>query len=176
MRKLLFFTFFATAFFACTDKAGTLKGRIATLEKEFSSKDLPDEKKAAEFIVTAEQLASLVEKSDSNLYVDLLLKAAGLAKTMEQPQKAIEIYSKIVEKMPEHPKAPTAFFMLGFVYANDLKDLEKAKAAYELFLQKFPNDDLAESARIELRNLGKSEAEIMKEFMQNSPDSSNAVQ
>jgi tetratricopeptide (TPR) repeat protein len=176
MRKLLFFTLFATAFFACTDKVGTLKGRIEALEKEFNSTDLPDEKKANEFIATAEQLASMVEKSDSNLYVDLLIKAAGLAKTMEQPQKAIELYSKIVEKMPQHPKAPTAFFMLGFVYANDLKDMEKAKAAYELFLQKFPNDELAESARMELKNLGKSEEEIIKEFMQNHADSSKAVQ
>ncbi len=175
MRKLLFFTLFATAFFACTDKAGTLQGRIAALEKEFNSTDLPDEKKANEFIIAAEQLAALVEKSDSSRYVELLLKAAGLAKTMDQPQKALELYSKITEKMPQHSKAPTAFFMLGFVYANDLKDMEKAKAAYELFLQKFPNDELAESARMELKNLGKSEEEIIKEFIQNSADSSKAV-
>lgn len=176
MRKLLFFSFLGIAMTACADKAGTLREHLSVLDKEFSGADVTDKKKAEEFIVTAEQLASVVEKSNPDEYVEVLLKAAGLAKTIEQPQKAIELYTKITEKMPQHPKAPTAYFMIGFVYANDLKDLEKGKAAFELFLEKFPDDEMAESARAELKNLGKSPEEVLKEILQNSPDSSNAVQ
>ena len=176
MRKLFVLTILGIALFACTDKAGTLRGKLDALDKEFGGANVTDKKKAEEFIVAAGQLASLVEKSNPDEYVDVLLKAGGLARTIEAPQQAIELYSKITEKMPEHPKAPTAFFMIGFVYANDLKDLEKGKAAYELFLEKFPNDDMAESARGELKNLGKSPEEVLKELLQNNPDSSNAVQ
>lgn len=176
MRKLLFFTLFGFALTACTDKAAALRERLSALDAEFGGAGVTDKKKADEFIATAEQLASVVEKSNPDEYVEVLLKAAGLAKTIEQPQKAIELYSKITEKMPQHPKAPTAFFMIGFVYANDLRDLEKGKAAYELFLQKFPDDEMAESARGELRNLGKTPEEVLKEMLQNNPDSSNAVQ
>lgn len=171
MRKLLFFALFLTTFFACTDKESTLRNRVAALEKEFSGADFPDEKKAGEYIASAEELAGLVKEKNPNECADLLLKAAGLAKTIDNPQKSIELYSKLADGMPEHKKAPTAFFMLAYVYANDLKDLDKARAAYEVFLQKFPNDELAESARTELKNLGKSEEEILEEIKKNNPDS-----
>lgn len=176
MRKLIFLNLFSILLMACGDKEGTLRERLEALDKEFGGASVTDKKKAEEFIVAAEQLASMVRQSKPDEYVDLLLKAGGLARTIEEPQKAIEIYSKITETMPQHKKAPTAFFMTGFVYSNDLKDLEKGKAAYELFLEKFPNDEMAESARGELKNLGKSPEEVLKELLQNAPDSSNAVQ
>jgi tetratricopeptide (TPR) repeat protein len=198
MRKLFFFTLFATAFFACTDKEATLRGRLAALDKEatlrgrlaaldkeatlrgrlaaldkeFGGANVTDEKKAEEFIVAAEQLAGLVKEKDPNECADLLLKAAGLAKTIENPQKAIELYSKLADGMPQNPKASTALFMIGFVYENDLGDLEKAKATYESFLQKYPNDpDFADDAQTALKMLGKSPEEIIKEFEQQNRDS-----
>lgn len=172
MRKLLFLTLFATAFFACTDKEATLRGRLAVLDKEFGGANVTDKKKAEEFIIAAEQLAGLVEKTKPDEYVDLILKAAGLAKTIENPQKAIELYSKLADGMPQHPKAPTALFMLGFVYENDLGDLAKAKEIYESFLQKYPNDaDFADDAQTALKMLGKSPEEIIKEFEQQNRDS-----
>jgi len=172
MRKLFFFTLFATAFFSCTDKVGTLTGRLEALDKEMGGATVTDKKKAEEFIVTAEQLAGLVEKTDSAKYADVLLKAAGLAKTIENPQKAVELYAKLADGMPQHPKAPTALFMLGFVYENDLGDLPKAKSIYESFLQKYPNDpDFADDAHTALKMLGKTPEEIIREFEQQNRDS-----
>lgn len=171
MRELLFFTLFATAFLACTDKEATLRGRLAALDKEFGGAAVTDTSKAQEFIVTAEQLASIVEKSDTNQSVELLLKAAGLAKTVGSFDKSLALYKTVTERFSQHPQASTAFFMVGFVYANDLRELEKGKAAYELFLEKYPNDPMAESARGEIRNLGRPADEIIKDFMQNNPDS-----
>ena len=176
MRKLLFFCLFGITLTACTDKAATLRERLAALNNEFGGSSVTDKLKAEEYITVAGQLADLVEKSAPDEYVEILIKAGGLAKTIGEPQKAIELYTKVTEKMPQHPQASTAYFMIGFIYANDLKDLGKGKAAFELFLEKYPNDEMAESARGELRNLGKSPEEVLKEFLQNSPDSSNAVQ
>jgi len=125
-----------------------------------------DKLKAEDFIKTSEQLAALVQKTNPDQYVDLLLKAAGLAKAIEKPEKAIELYAQVLANAPQHPKAATAQFMKGFIYANDLNQLDKAKAAYEVFLQKYPNDELAESAKMELENLGKSPEELIKKFEQ----------
>ncbi len=175
MRKLLFFTLFATTFFACTDKEATLRDRLSALDKEFGGANVTDKKKAEEFIVTAEQLADLVKEKDPNEYANLLLKAAGLAKTIENPLKAIELYAKIADGMPQNPKAPTALFMLGFVYENDLGDLTKAKSVYESFLQKYPNDpDFADDAQNALKMLGKSPEDIIKSFEQQNRDSLQA--
>lgn len=172
MRKLLFFTLFAIVLFACTDKEAALQGRLAALDKEMGGATVTDKKKADEFIIAAEQLAGLVKERDPDQYADLLLKAAGLAKTIANPQKAIELYSKLADQMPEHKKAPTALFMLGFVYENDLGDLDKAKSIYESFLQKYPDDpDFADDAQTALKMLGKSPEEIIREFERQNRDS-----
>ncbi|HRI61101.1 MAG TPA: tetratricopeptide repeat protein [Saprospiraceae bacterium] len=176
MRKLLLCTLCATAFLACTDKAGTLRGRLDALDKEFSGADVTDKKKAEEFIVTAEQLAALIKEKDPDQYADLILKAAGLAKTIENPHKAVELYTQLAEGMPNHPKAPTALFMLGFVYENDLGDLAKARSVYESFLQKYPDDPgFADDAKFSLENLGVPPDSLAKKFEQMNKDSSARV-
>lgn len=156
---------------ACSDNSGKkiadLTQKLTKLDQEMAGANVTDKAKALDFIQTSEILAPLVEKSNQEQYVDVTLKAAGLAKTIGQPQKAIELYQKIADGLPNHPKAPTALFMLGFVYENDLNNLDKAKAIYQDFLKKYPNDpDFADDARNSLKNLGKSPEELIKEFEQ----------
>lgn len=161
MLALCLFCFFAS----CTEKSEALTERLVSLDKAMGGAAVTDKTKAEEFIKTSEELAALVEKSNPDQYVDVLLKAAGLAKTIGNPQKAIELYTKVAAGLPQHKKAPTALFMIGFVQENDLNDLEKAKATYEMFLQKYPNDpDFADDAQNALKMLGKSPEEIIREF------------
>ncbi|MDX1910979.1 MAG: tetratricopeptide repeat protein [Saprospiraceae bacterium] len=142
-----------------------LQEKLVKLDKAMGGANVNDKAKADEFIKTSEELAALVEKNQPDQYAEVLLKAAGLAKTIEQPQKAIELYTKVAEGMPQHKKAPTALFMIGFVQENDLNDLSKAKATYETFLQRYPNDpDFADDAQNALKMLGKSPEEIIREF------------
>jgi TolA-binding protein len=55
-------------------------------------------------------------------------------------------------------------FLKAFVYEDQLHDLNKAKKYYEEFLEKYPDSDFADDARISLQNLGKSPEELIKEF------------
>ncbi len=176
MRKHLFFVLFALAFTACkpdpAQKVTQLEQQLIVLDKEFGGSKVVDKEKAAAFIQTSEELAALVQPTDPDKYVSVMMKAAGLAKTIENPQKAIELYGKVVNGLPRHAKAPTALFMQAFIYENDLVDIPKAKVAYELFLEKYPNDpDFADDAQNSLKMLGKSPEEIIREFekMQQKP-------
>jgi len=54
--------------------------------------------------------------------------------------------------------------MIGYRYANDLNDLEKAKEAYNEFLQKYPEHELAPSVQWELDHLGQDISEIELNF------------
>lgn len=165
MKKFIALTFLGLFIFACnTDKTAALQQRLTDLSAAMGGAAATDKSKAEDFIKTSETLAALVQKNNPEQYVDLLLKAAGLAKTIEKPEKAIELYALILANAPQHPKATTAQFMTGFIYANDMNELDKAKVAYEAFLQKHPNDELAESAKMELENLGKSPEELIKKF------------
>ena len=165
MRNLLFVALLGLSIFACnTDKTAELQQHLAELSTAMGGAAATDKSKAEDFIKTSEALAKLVQKTDPEQYVDLLLKAAGLAKTIEQPAKAVELYALIIANAPQHPKAATAQFMTGFIYANDMNELDKAKVAYEAFLQKYPTDELTESAKMELENLGKSPEELIRKF------------
>ena len=70
-----------------------------------------------------------------------------------------------------------ALFMTGFVQENLLKNLDKAKTAYELFLQRYPNDpDFADDAQNCLKLLGKSPEEIFQQFEKQSKETQKATQ
>ncbi len=125
-------------------------------------------KSAAEpFLQISEAYATLVQNTDPDKQAGLLMRAAGLAKTIGDPNKALRLYYNVAEKMPNHPKAPTALFMMAFIYENDLKDLDKAKSTYEDFLKKYPNDpDYTDDVQSALKFLGMPPEEIIRQFEQ----------
>lgn len=140
---------------------------LVALDKEMGGAIVKDKSKADVFIEVAEGYAALLQSSQLDKSVDLLLKAAGLAKSIGNPNKAIQLYYKVGEKMPQHSKAPTALFMMAFIYENDLKQLDKAKSTYELFLQRYPQDpDYADDAQNALKYLGMPAEEIIRQFEQ----------
>jgi TolA-binding protein len=72
----------------------------------------------------------------------------------EQYDQAIENFKNVVKYYPEGENTPKAIFMIGYIYANNVNNLEEAKKYYETFLAKYPNDDLADDAQYELQTLG----------------------
>ncbi len=80
----------------------------------------------------------------------------------ESLNKAIEYYKKTYTEYPESPLAPNALFMTAFIQANELNKSELAKENYNEFLKRFPNNELAFSAKAELENLGVPAEEILK--------------
>ena len=88
------------------------------------------------------------------------------AKELQEEQKydeAVVKYEQLVELHPRSQFAPQSQFMIGFIYANEIKELEKAKVAYETFLSQYADrsdSGMVASAEWELRNLGKDINEI----------------
>ncbi|TNE51128.1 MAG: tetratricopeptide repeat protein [Bacteroidetes bacterium] len=124
---------------------------------------------AKNFIEISDGYSILVEQANPNKHVDLIMRAAKLAKSVGDPNTALRFFYNVAEKKPDHPKAPEALFMMGYIYANDLKDIEKARSTYESFLERYPNDpDYADDAAMEIKFLGMSPEEIIRQFEQNS--------
>jgi TolA-binding protein len=78
-------------------------------------------------------------------------------------KKAIEYYGKIFKEYPNSDEASKALFMKGFVESNELQDFQAAKASFNMFIQKYPNNEMIPSAKAELENMGKPPEEILKE-------------
>lgn len=115
----------------------------------------------------------LADYPKSEYYQDALLQAGQLYQghvNQEIPyeqslRKAISAYRKFYSQYQNDPKAPQTLFMIGFVQANELKELDSAKATYTKFVETYPDNEMAESARTELENLGLSADEILAKKM-----------
>lgn len=103
---------------------------------------------------------------EDSLSAEYLFKAADLYRAQHKYEPALDIYSKIQQNYPNYKKVPQTIFLQGFVYENDVKDLEKAKERYSAFLEKYPEHELAKDVQFSLNNLGRSPEDIIKEFNQ----------
>ena len=94
----------------------------------------------------------------------LLHKAGEAARATRAFNAALDIYERLYERYPDFEKAPQALFLMAFTLDNDLQRHAEAKALYETFLEKYPNDDFADDTQFLLQNLGKTDEEIIQSF------------
>jgi len=121
-----------------------------------------DNEMAKQYIAACEEYA--VKFATDSLAPTLLLKAAEASRNIRDYNTALKIYDQIIIDFPTYEKAPQALFLKAFTVDDNMGKKEEAKVIYEEFLEKYPDDDFAESARFMLDNLYKSDAEIIKGF------------
>ena len=116
-------------------------------------------------LVTYEKL--MVNYPDTPQAPEVYFKIAQVAGSLKQFEKCIDAYQQIVEQFPDHSIAQKSQFMIGYVYANEQKNFEKAKEAYQYFLNNYSEADsgMTASAEFELKYLGKDISDI--DFLQN---------
>lgn len=99
---------------------------------------------------------------DDSLAPEYLFKAAEIQRNFQKYDKALYLLDQAYQKYAEHYRAPYCLFVMGLIYQDDLKDLEKAKEKYDWFLQKFPDHEFADDTQFLLDNLDKSDEEILR--------------
>lgn len=119
--------------------------------------------------IAAKQFAQVAEQLVNKFPGDTLAalpyyRSAEVVRAMNDPKGAAAIYERVNREFPSYSKAGEALFMLAFTYDEDLNDLGKAKAAYQKFIETYPNDGFADDAEMLIQNLGKSDEEILKEL------------
>jgi TolA-binding protein len=89
-------------------------------------------------------------------------RAVKNMKPVDELNKAVEYYGKIFNEFPTSEEAPKALFMKGFIQSEDLRDYAAAKGTFQNFIEKYPNNEMVPSAKVELENMGKTPEEILK--------------
>ncbi|UCH85011.1 MAG: peptidyl-prolyl cis-trans isomerase [Candidatus Latescibacterota bacterium] len=79
----------------------------------------------------------------------------NLAQTSTDSYQRIRHYEQIVEKYPDSNYAAEALFMIGFVYAEELKIIPDADRALNRVINEYPNSEIAATAEWMLQNLDK---------------------
>jgi TolA-binding protein len=147
-----------------------LAGCSKTSDKEYMDK-AAESAKSGNFSEALSSYKELVnEYPESKLAPEALVKEAALyhdnkvknISKEESIKKSAKIFISISEKYPKSQEAPQSLFMAGFIYANELKDYDEAVKTYKLFLEKYPDNELASSAQDELDNMGLTPEQILK--------------
>jgi outer membrane protein assembly factor BamD (BamD/ComL family) len=95
---------------------------------------------------------------------EYLFKAANLSINLSWGESAILLLDKLLTDYPNNKHAAEALFYKGYVYDNQINDDVKAGQFYRDFLKKYPNNAFSPSVEASIKNLGKSDEELIKEF------------
>jgi outer membrane assembly lipoprotein YfiO len=129
------------------------EGKDAEVRKDFQS--------------AAESYQDVLDRFQTSPYAESSLSRLAYMynNDIKDKKKALEAYKKFYQLFPTSKQAPTMLFLSAFIYNNEYNNepamLDSARKAYELFLQKYPDHELAASAKFELENLGKSPDELI---------------
>ena len=95
-----------------------------------------------------------------------LFKAVEVSiNTHQDAQQSIGLVNRLVTDYPAFDKNPVALFMLAtFVYDEQLHDLDKAREAYQLVIDNYPNSPFANDAAIAITQLGMTPDELIRMF------------
>ena len=114
---------------------------------------------ALQYVDACEAYAIVYQDSTAAEY---LFKAAKIAESIRTFPKSLSLYDWVIDKYPNHVKAPTAMFLKGFIIENNLGNDSLALISYKEYMARYPNDDLVDDAQFLIDNLGKTDEEILK--------------
>jgi TolA-binding protein len=164
-RHLVIAAMVALVLASCSPSAPKQAAEIDKLEnelKESSNKNMADTAKVHQLMRDYRSYAGTFP-TDSLTPV-YMMKLAKFYDGMRLTDSALYYYSHVYQNYPAYPKLSVALFSEAFIYNNEKHDLAKAGALYQEYLNKYPNTVLAQSANMELHNLGKSPEQIMAEM------------
>jgi len=148
---------------SCSTPQQDALDNINEMEKNtFSENGLVNTENVDDLIAVYESFAN--DFPADTLSPDFLFKAGDVAMNTNRSNKAIKLYDRIINEYNGYHKAPEALFLKGYVYENNLGRLDKAKAIYEEFLTKYPDNEFADDAEVSLKYLGKSPEELIEIF------------
>ncbi|PLW91763.1 MAG: hypothetical protein C0592_14245 [Marinilabiliales bacterium] len=108
------------------------------------------------------------EYPDDSLAPVFMHKASELAINLNMPQEAVSTIDSLIIKFPDYQFLPDAWFFKGFIQETYLNDEAGALKTYETFIEKFPKHEMVPQVQFSIENMGVSEEELIKQFMQNT--------
>ena len=113
-----------------------LREQIQRLDAALYSSNVAafDKQKADSLLKSYDQF--IKDFPNDSLASGYLFKSANLALTCGDGNGAITRFDQFIQKYPDHPKCPVCLFFKAFVYENTLKNLDKSKEIYHLFIEK----------------------------------------
>ncbi len=111
-------------------------------------------KRQRQFAKSAEVFEQLTTKQpDANIVENTLVVLGDVYTMMEQYEKAISTYERLMEKFPDNVYADKSQLKLAAVYQLGLKNSVKSIEAYHKLLEKYPGSVYVNEARRKIREI-----------------------
>jgi tetratricopeptide (TPR) repeat protein len=123
---------------------------------------------AARAIIAFYNFANIC-KGDSLAPV-FLLKAGQVAQSVGNFTQAQAFFLKCKDEFPDFKNRGAAIFLLAQLYddAAKLNNEEEASTLYSQIMREYPNSSFAVDSKAAIKNLGKTDEELVKEFLKKS--------
>lgn len=95
----------------------------------------------------------------------VLRTRARLTQQLGDMTTALALYEGLLVEYPECRYAAEAQFMVGYIYEEHVRDLDRARTAYQKVIDHYPDSELALSARHLIPHVGRA-AEEWVEFQE----------
>lgn len=99
-----------------------------------------------------------------SLAPDMLRKAAATSGDLNEHEKAVGLYDRLIENYPQWPRTADAMYFRAFEIENGLGKKGEAKAAYEDFMKKYPENQFADDAAKMIEYMSLTDAELIERF------------
>lgn len=177
MKKLLFLCV-ALVFVACGNaeteapdtKATEMSQRIQGMEDSLFNSSQFDIRKAQGLVDVYKAYAAAFPAD--TLAPEYLFRAAGVYKSMRQPQQSVALYDRIIRDHTQWPRIADAFYLKAFTMDSELDQKGEAEKAYKQVINLFPDHPFARDARIMIDNLMLTDEELIMKFrsMEGQPE------
>lgn len=124
---------------------------------------------------TADQLTKLyvdfANRFDNDSLAPIyLLKAAETQSNVLHTEEALSLFDRVIEGYPEFEELPMCYFLKGNALEMN-SQIDEARAAYEEFLERYPDHYMADQTRMMLPRLGMSPEEMLADILDHANDS-----
>ncbi|MBR5027627.1 MAG: tetratricopeptide repeat protein [Bacteroidales bacterium] len=174
--KILLIAAAAILMFSCGNK----HNRQADLDNITKYEDSIDLQHSILSVETGTHLMDLYTNFASSYPEDSLApvfwhRAAQVAANIHRPDLALQYLDTVTTKYTDYKDVAVCAFYKGFVLENVAGDIEHARAAYQDFIDQYPNDPLVKDAQISIENLGLSPEELLEKILSQNPDAQNEI-
>lgn len=187
LQKISFFISCSVLFISCSNsseieqkKEEVKKDTIANVELSSSSKLFNEAKRLDNILLKAtvvnndiaEQAIKAFYDYSSNCKTDtlapvFLIKAGQVAQSIRKFTQAQDFFKKCIDDFPKFRGRGAAMFLLAQLYddASMLNDESEARTIYHQLIREYPDSPYANDAKACIQNLGKTDEQLIQEFM-----------
>lgn len=96
-----------------------------------------------------------------------LIKAGQVSQSIKKYTQAQSFFTKCIDDFPKFKSRGAAMFLLAQLYddASILNNETEARTLYEQIIREYPNSPYANDAKACIKNIGKSDEQLIQEFL-----------